>query len=227
MLNYKNLIIVLVLCIALLCGVVLVTSVLNNGNENSSSSNSSQSDSSRKVEFQYNTEKLPEGYVAVLGYNDIFKIVKDGEIKGYKIRLASGEYADYDIKTPKNFIVYDENKQIYKAVDSENKTLYYRHFNGKEWDVVDKQGDILLAVPDNYVRADDSQELYAYSEGSEVKYKKLATFADGSYAWSVVKPLDTETTANETTIAATTSKTSNKTETTKTKAPTTKKAKQN
>ena len=218
MLNYKNLIIALVLCIAILCGVVLVTSVLGKGNDSSSSSQASSADSSRKVEFQYDTEKLPEGYVAVLGYNDIYKVIKDGTIKGYKIRLSNGEFDDYDIQMPKNFEVYNADKQIYRAVDSNNKVLYYRHFNGKEWDVVDKQGDVLLAIPDNYTRADDSQELYSYEDGKDVKYKKLTTFADGSYAWNSVEPVNTDTTT--TTSTTTTTK---QTSTKKTTAKTTKK----
>lgn len=209
MFNYKNLIIVLASAIAILCVVVLFTIVLSDGKNDSSSSSSADSTSSHKVAFSFDSETLPEGYVAVLGYEDVYKIIKDGEITGYKIKTPSGKYEDYDMNKPNNYKVFDEEQQIYQAVDSDNKVIYYRKFNGKEWNVVNKEGDILLEVPEDYIRADDSQELYIYKDKDNKEImRKITKFGDGSFAWNTVdnimKTTTTTTTTTNTSTATTT-----------------------
>lgn len=179
MFNYRNLIIALLALIVVLCLLILVTSFGGDGD-----TSSKDETSSKAVEFTFEDETLPEGYVAVLGYDDVYRIVLDGEVKGYKIRLANGKYADYDINKPENFELVDADKQIYQVLDSDKKLLYYRQYNGKEWDFVDKNGEIILKVPDNFTRADDSQEIYEYEDNGEKAYKRVKVFGDGSCAWT-------------------------------------------
>ncbi len=226
MFNYKNLIIALASAIAILCVVVLFTIVLSDGKSDSSSSSAADSTSSHKVTFSFDSEALPEGYVAVLGYEDVYKIIKDGTITGYKIKTQSGKYEDYDMNKPDNFKVYNDEQQIYQAVDSDNKVLYYRKFNGKEWNVVNKEGDTLLEIPENYKRADNSQELYITSDNGKQIMRKIIKFGDGSFAWNTVDNImETPTTSTTTTTATTTSEpqstTAKPTDTTKTTAKST------
>lgn len=229
MFNYKNLIIALASAIAILCVVVLFTIVLSDGKSDSSSSSAADSTSSHKVTFSFDSEALPEGYVAVLGYEDVYKIIKDGTITGYKIKTQSGKYEDYDMNKPDNFKVYNDEQQIYQAVDSDNKVLYYRKFNGKEWNVVNKEGDTLLEIPENYKRADNSQELYITSDNGKQIMRKIIKFGDGSFAWNTVDNImeesstDTNSIATTTTTTATT-KSKEKTTTTAKSTTTTKKA---
>lgn len=181
MFNYKNLIIALLSLIALLCAIILIKSAFRG---DSSSSSETEETSSQNIEFTFENEELPEGYVAVLGYEDVYRIVLDGQIKGYKIRLANGKYADYDIEKPVNFELVDADKQIYQVLNSDNKLLYYRHYNGKEWDFVNKNGEIILEVPANFVRADNSQEIYEYDDNGKKAYKRVKVFSDGTCAWT-------------------------------------------
>lgn len=204
MFHYKNLIIALASAISILCVVVLFTIVLSDGKSDSSSSSAADSTSSHKVTFSFDSEALPEGYVAVLGYEDVYKIIKDGTITGYKIKTQSGKYEDYDMNKPDNFKVYNDEQQIYQAVDSDNKVLYYRKFNGKEWNVVNKEGDTLLEIPENYKRADNSQELYITIDNEKQIMRKIIKFGDGSFAWNTVNNImETTTTTTTTTNTST------------------------
>lgn len=229
MFNYKNLIIALASAIAILCVVVLFTIVLSDGKSDSSSSSAADSTSSHKVTFSFDSEALPEGYVAVLGYEDVYKIIKDGTITGYKIKTQSGKYEDYDMNKPDNFKVYNDEQQIYQAVDSDNKVLYYRKFNGKEWNVVNKEGDTLLEIPENYKRADNSQELYITSDNGKQIMRKIIKFGDGSFAWNTVDNIMEESSTDTTSLATTntttaTTKPKEKATTTAISTTTTKKA---
>ncbi len=181
MFNYRNLIIALLALIAVLCLLILFTSF---GGDEDAAESSNNDASSKAVEFTFENEELPEGYVAVLGYEDVYKIILDGELKGYKIRLANGKYADYDINKPSNFELVDADKQIYQVLNADKKVLYYRQYNGKEWDFVNKSGDIILKVPDNYKRADNSHEIYEYDDHGKRVYKRVKVFSDGSCAWT-------------------------------------------
>ena len=207
MFHYKNLIIALASAIAILCVVVLFTIVLSDGKSDSSSSSAADSTSSHKVTFSFDSEALPEGYVAVLGYEDVYKIIKDGTITGYKIKTQSGKYEDYDMNKPDNFKVYNDEQQIYQAVDSDNKVLYYRKFNGKEWNVVNKEGDTLLEIPENYKRADNSQELYITIDNGKQIMRKIIKFGDGSFAWNTVDNIMEESSTDTTSLATTTTTT--------------------
>lgn len=216
MLKYKNFIILLVSLIIILLVIVLVTPKgSDKAKESDSSSQSASDDSSDDLSFTIEDENLPEGYVAVLGYEDVYKEIVDGRVLGYYIRLSTGEFASYDINKPNNFMLINELQQVYKAVDSAGNVMYYRHFNGKEWDIVDEFGKVLLEIPDNYVRADNSHELYTYTENDIIYTKKIHSFGDGTYAWQLIDEVDTKTTTTTTsTTEATSTTTSSATEST-------------
>lgn len=166
-----------------------------------------------KPKFVFVDEDLPAGYVAVLGYEDVYQIIIDGRSLGYKIKLINGSYEDYDINKPSNYVIFNEEKQIYSALSSSGSLLYYRHFNGNEWDIVSDTGEIILAVPDNYERCDNSQELYRESTEEGTYIKRISKFADGTFAWSVVESPVTTTVVTTVITTTTTVTTETNTET--------------
>lgn len=124
---------------------------------------------------------VPENYVAVAGFKNVYKVVENGEIKGYKEKTKSG-FVDYDINIPSYFVKIDGSDEIYQ-VTNDDGSVQYRKFNGKEWDIVTKEGKIIFEIPDNYTRVDLSKELYLCTEEGETTYKQLFQFSDGSYGW--------------------------------------------
>lgn len=194
MLNYKNLIITLVSLIAVLLIIcIFAPKGAKKAHETSSENESNISD---EYEFVFEEEEVPDGYVSVLGYEDVYRIVVDGVENGYVIQLPNGEYEPYDINRPKTFVLSDELRQIYKVVDVDGKLVFFRHYNGREWDVVDKTGEVMLAIPENYTRYDNSGELYKYKDSENEYLMRIVVFNDQTYAWEEMEkiPLIVETT---------------------------------
>ena len=121
MLNYKNLIITLVSLIAVLFTIcIFAPKGAKKAQELSSSVEESRTPEGG---FYFDDEEIPEGFVAVLGYEDVYRVVVDGNDNGYVIRLPNGNYEPYDINRPQTFVLSDELRQIYKVVDSRHIRL--------------------------------------------------------------------------------------------------------
>lgn len=132
------------------------------------------------------TADIPENYVPVAGYDDVYKVMDGKTCVGYKQLTDSGKYVDFDVDMPSYFKKVPGSDTVYAEMTSDNKILRYRQFNGKEWDIVDKNGKVIFAIPDNYKRYDLSKEIYTTTEDGKTVYKQLVRFEDGSHAWQTL-----------------------------------------
>lgn len=138
---------------------------------------------------QKQNENIPENYVLAAGYNNVYKVMDGETCVGYKELTDSGEFVDFDIDIPSYFEKVSGSDTVYAEMTSDNRVLRYRQFNGKEWDIVDREGNILFEIPDNYTRYDLSREIYSTTnEEGETVYRQLVRFEDGTHAWQTVTP---------------------------------------
>lgn len=132
-------------------------------------------------------EDIPDNYVAVAGYDDVYKVMDGKTCVGYKQKTSDGKYVDFDINMPSYFEKVSGSDTVYAEKTSDNKILRYRQFNGKEWDIVDKNGKVIFAIPDNYKRYDLSKEIYTTEVDGKTIYKQLVRFEDGSHGWQTLQ----------------------------------------
>lgn len=130
---------------------------------------------------------IPDNYLPVSGKENIYKVMSGEDIVEYKEKLADGSFVAYDIEIPDNYKKSTGSDIIYKVLTVDNQIYQYRKFNGKEWDVVDKDGNVILPIPDNYKRVNAQEDVYAVVSDEKTEYKKIIRFDDGTFAWQTIE----------------------------------------
>lgn len=128
---------------------------------------------------------LPTGFVR---YNPVTEAVV------YRKENADGTYSYYEYIGNEEFNFFDINKPAYLVKTSFDKKLYqiknengilleeYRAFDGHTWQVMDKNFNILLEVPENYTLSKEYINLYSIALKDGLSYKIITKIGD-KYAW--------------------------------------------
>ena len=129
---------------------------------------------------------VPENYKPVADHENVYAVMDGTKITGYKEKLSDGSFVDFDINIPENYQKLPGSDTIYQVVSEDGTVLQYRRFNGKEWDIVDKEGNIVFAIPDGYTRENAAENIYLAKTDTGTVRRKIVQFTDGSYAWQTV-----------------------------------------
>jgi hypothetical protein len=134
-------------------------------------------------------ENLPDGYVRILAITDAVVYSKtEGDTTHYYEFIGNNKYVEYDIERPPYLVKTNFDKRIYQ-IKSENNSFAdeYRAYDGKVWQVVSKDYNVLFTIPDNYVLSAYYPNLYFVNEKDNYSYK-LLTKIGTQYAW--LKPVE-------------------------------------
>jgi hypothetical protein len=135
-------------------------------------------------------DNLPTGFVRVSTITDAVVFFKDeNNVRSYYEYIGNNKYIEYDVNKPSYLVKTNFDKRIYQIQTNDNKFINeYRAYDGKTWQVVAKDYNILLNVPSNYTLSKDYPNLYCINEDNNLSYK-LLTKIGTQYAW--LKPTDT------------------------------------
>ena len=129
-------------------------------------------------------DDIPEHYIKLIGYSNIYKNISDPEKISYFERTDENEFIPYDINKPDNYrTLEDAASGVYAVYSANGAIVEYRKFNGENWNVVDKAGTLVFTIPSTYIKLADKDDIYYLVVDGKKAYKQLVKFQDGSYGW--------------------------------------------
>lgn len=131
-------------------------------------------------------DELPEGFVRALSITDgaVYYVDKDNTRLYYE-HVGNGKFIEYDINRPSYLVRTEFDRRIYQIKIDDKLQEEYRAYAYGAWQVVSKDYDVILEVPENYILTNDVN-VYFVNDAKNPTYKMLNKLGN-QYVWSKIK----------------------------------------